>query len=464
MLDKLFPFILHLHILQLEEYQLQRFYRWIFSHYFKRAITYKKKLIWTHKANLITYLSVGYLFILCLFLINKIGVWGLVIGVIFGTQPYIFLTLGLLTLKPYEAVNRIRVKIRILHKVRNLKESGLQVIGIAGSYGKTSVKEFLYKMLKSQYKVLRTPESYNTLFGILKVVDYELDSIYDFFICEMGAYKIGEIRELSSVVEPDHAVLTGINEQHIDRFKKIENTIKAKFEVFELIPKKGICVANGLNEYILRNYERYRSNVILYGSDRNLFKYEDLKLDVNFGSQFTLVLNGQRYEVETNLLGKANIENILAASTMSFNLGIKTENIIETIKNLKPIPHRQELKTWANGLRVIDDAYSSNVTGFEAALELLNDFAGLKKYIATPGIVELGENTEAIHMELGKKIEKVCDHIYLVGESERTKALEKGISNVNKVSYIDSLDDLYRFISDIKNSIVLVENDLPDNY
>jgi len=131
-----------------------------------------------------------------------------------------------------------------------LSKNNLKVIGITGSYGKTSTKEFLYQILRQKYKVLKTPGSYNTLFGIYKVINHELDARYDFFICEMGAYKIGEIKELCDCVLPDFAILTGINEQHLERFGKIENTIKAKFEIVETLKDKATAAINHADENV----------------------------------------------------------------------------------------------------------------------------------------------------------------------------------------------------------------------
>jgi UDP-N-acetylmuramoyl-tripeptide--D-alanyl-D-alanine ligase len=380
-----------------------------------------------------------------------------------ATQSYLFLILGLLTLKPYEILNRKRVKRETHTKTLLLKQRGLKVIGIAGSYGKTSVKEFLYQILKTKYNVLRTPESYNTVFGVWKVVDYELDNQYDFFICEMGAYKIGEIKEICEMVVPDHAILTGINEQHMDRFKKIENTIKAKFEIVDYSNEKGITLVNGNNEYIQKNYAKHRSSCVLYASPSSGYNIKNIKSD-KAGSRFTLELGGNTFEASTKLIGNSNLENISAAASMAYLLGLEPQLIVEAVSHLQSIPHRQELKTWPNGLMVIDDAYSSNVTGFKAALELLKSYSAYHKVIATPGIVELGDKTTTIHKELGELADSVCDKVFLIGKNERTLSFLEGVGSKNKVMFLNSLSELPKYITDTNNTVVLIENDLPDNY
>ena len=463
MIQIFFPYVTQLHIFQLEEYSPIRFLRWIAANPFKRSDTSKKKLVWTSKAKNIFYIAVLCTIVINILLVFLYRLTGLVIGMLLATQPYIFLILGLAFLKPKEILNRNKVKKGIRSHISVLKQNKLKVIGVAGSYGKTSVKEFLYSILRTKYKVLRTPESYNTLFGISKVVEYELDDRYDYFICEMGAYKIGEIREICEMVLPDHSILTGINEQHIDRFKKIENTIKAKFEIVEYSSKTGVSVLNGANEHIRNNYSKYKSEANLYGVEQNGFYVKDIK-PTKLGCEFIIVLKGKEHKASTRLIGKSNIENILAAATMGTLLDVEPNLIIEAIGNLKPLQHRLEIKYWHNGLTVIDDAYSSNITGFKAALELLGTFDSLERIIVTPGIVELGSKTKAIHNELGTLADINCDKILLVGKNERTLALNEGINHKEKVTFISSLSELQNHVTNPNKTIVLIENDLPDNY
>ncbi|MBU0649951.1 UDP-N-acetylmuramoyl-tripeptide--D-alanyl-D-alanine ligase [Patescibacteria group bacterium] len=463
MLNTLFPYKYHLQMLQLEGYQIGRFINWLRLNYTKRQTASKSKLVWTFKAKFLFSSALFYVVVLNIALIVKLKYPGLLIGILFSTQPYLFLILGLLTLKPYEILNRFRVKNMTRAKIVSLKQSRLKVIGIAGSYGKTSVKEFLYQILRTKYNVLRTPESYNTVFGVWKVVDFELDESYDFFICEMGAYKIGEIKEICEMVLPDHAILTGINEQHLDRFKRIENTIAAKFELVDCCSKDGIVLVNGNSRYVKESYVKHRTDCILYGTPENDCRLEDIHTDQT-GSKFTLRLANETFRLHTNILGRSNLENILAAASMAHLLGMNFNTIVSAIEQLQPVPHRLELKTWPNGLRVIDDAYSSNVSGFKAALELLKSVQAQWRIIATPGIVELGSKTTDIHKELGGLADGICDQIFLIGRNAGTVSLSEGVANTNKVTFLNSLSELPRYVANIQGTVVLVENDLPDNY
>lgn len=452
---------MHLHIFQLEGYEIGRFLKWMGKNFFKRKYEVKKPLVWTGKAKFIFLVAVFYALLTIIVLILKYGVLGCITGTILTSQAYIFLILGFLTLKPYEIINRKRTKHISREKIQNLKDKGLEVIGITGSYGKTSVKDFLYQILSQEYSVLKTPESYNTLFGISKVVDLELDNHYKYFICEMGAYKIGEIKELCQTFLPDHAILTGINEQHLERFGCIENTIQGKFEIMEYSDSKGIGLVNGNNGLVMENYKKYRENSFIYAKENGEFRIENVETTPE-GSFFDLVLQDKVLRTQTPLVGKSNLENILAGASMAYLLGMSDEKIVEAIKKLKPVPHRLEIKNLEGGISIIDDSYNSNVNGFKAALDLLNSMKTENKVLVTPGIVELGDKTAKIHRELGALAEKICDLVVLVGKSERTQGLEEGIGNLNKIRFIDSITELD--FSTFKKSVVLIENDLTENY
>jgi len=462
MIAKLFPYKLQLQILQQSEYRINDFLKWIFANFFKREIENKKKLFLSSKAKALLILSVLINLLFILILTILFGITGFIVGLIFSLQPYLFLTVSVLILKPFEMAMRVWIKNISIAKLNSLKN--LTVIGITGSYGKTSVKEFLYAILRTQYKVLRTPESYNTVLGIAKVIDLELDESYQFFICEMAAYKRGEIKESAQMLQPKYAILTGINEQHLAMFGSIENTVQAKFELIDAISENGFAVINGDNGLVKENAAKYKKNFVVYGLGDFAFMAKNIKISEE-GTIFDLVLDGKTYPCKTKLIGRSQIENIVAAATMAFKLGMASAKIVEAISDLSSVPHRLEFRSRENML-VIDDAYNSNVTGFKEALRLLENFKSRPKVIVTPGIVDLGSKTLEIHQVLGMQAETICDAIVLVGRSDRTKGLALGITNQKKLHWIDSINDLSKILKTLnfKNPVVLLENDLPDNY
>lgn len=445
MLNVVFPYKIHLHILQLSEYRVGAFLRWVSKNYFKRKLEGKKPLVWTSKAKLIYYLALTFAVTETGLLTITLSLPGLFLGLILATQAYLFLTLTILAIYPFERYKREKIKIEIRSKIDGLKKKGLKIIGITGSFGKTSVKEFLYEILKTKYRVLKTPESYNTLLGIVKVIDYELDETYDFFICEMGAYKIGEIKELCEMVPPGYAILTGINEQHLERFGSIENTIQAKFELVQAVGEGSKVLLNEDNENVVKNYEKFIKDPHFYFVDPVV-----ATLRVASGLIF----------------GQSNLSNLAAATEMAKMLGMSKKEIEESMPKVKPIPHRLEIKELDYGVTLIDDAYSSNVDGFKQALDLLATFKDRPKILVTPGIVELGKKTKEVHLELGKLANEVCDKILLVGKSDRTEALAEGVNNPSKIIRLDAISQLKEVLAklNLKSPVVLLENDLPDNY
>jgi UDP-N-acetylmuramoyl-tripeptide--D-alanyl-D-alanine ligase len=446
---RFFPFIFYLHIFQLEEYKVFRFLKWLSRNLFKRNVEQKKKLAWTSKAKQIFLLALAYAVIQAVLLTYFFKIAGVFLGVLIATQSYLFIILGHLTRRPYELWNRQRVICTYREKILALKKRGLRVIGITGSYGKTSVKEHLYQILRTKYTVLRTPESYNTLFGIRDVIALELDETYDFFICEMGAYTIGEIAELCQMVPPDFSCVTAINEQHIERFGSLENTTTAKFEIIAALEDASQGLVNIDNERIKNKIteEKYKClhTYSLLG-DFAEFKAE-IKNISGSGTEFNLILSSDatRFNATTQLTGRGNIQNILAACSLSYLVGMSPEEIAQGIEKIKPLAHRLELKQLSKENLLLDDAYSSNVDGFKQALEVLKGFQKVK-IIATPGIVELGDKTEEIHAQLGPKIEESCDLIYLIGSNIRTNSIAKAINTKERVIFVSNLGRFIRIL------------------
>lgn len=460
MFNKFFPFKLQLQIYQLDEYSSIKLFKWVFTHFLTRTLENKKPLIWTQKAKGIYYLAIIIALILTIFLMYNFKLIGLILGLIIATQSYFLLTLASYILSPFEKYRKEKIKEETRSKIEKLPK--LKIIGVTGSYGKTSVKEFLYQILKTKYHVLKTPESYNTPYGIAKVVDLELDDSYEFFVCEMGAYRIGEIKETCDMVHPKYGILTGINEQHIETFGSLQNTTKGKFELIASLPDNGFGVINIDNSFIKDHYQSYKKKLVSYGYTDKNFSVRNIKNNPS-GWEFTLVLEDKEYHSKTKLLGKPNLQNILAAATMSYLLGMKPHEITAAIADLKQIPHRLELKEMQN-MTIIDDAYNSNVDGFKGAIELIKMYKQPKIFI-TPGIVDLGEHTYSIHKNLGELLTGI-DYIILVGKSVRTKGLKEGLKNKNNIIETDTFQEALREIDSLKlhYPVVLLENDLPDNY
>ena len=270
---------------------------------------------------------------------------------------------------------------------------------------------------------------------------------------------------MCEICMPDYALLTGINEQHLERFGSIENTIKAKFELVEALSDCRNAVINYDCDYIRNEFHKYCVGPVLYGSTSPKYSVSNLVF-TDTGSRFLLKLGDTTASTITPLIGYVSVQNVLAASTLAYILGVSKNEIASTLGTLKPIEHRLELKKLQGGNILIDDSYSSNRTGFEMALKTLKTYRNYKRILVTPGIVELGKLTKGIHISLGTLIDQSADHVFLIGRNERTITISEGLSDMSKVTFLNTVGEFLTKLTDgtITNSVVLLENDLPDNY
>lgn len=447
LLNIICPIILQLNIFQLEEYKPHRFLKWISKNFLTRKIQAKKPLIYTHKAKILLVIYT----VLCTSLLFL----NIYLFLILLTQPYIGLIIAILVLKPYEFLNKYRTIIETRNKVLSL--NNLKVITITGSFGKSSTKEILYQILKTKYKVLRTPESFNTIFGIAKVVDLELDDSYKFFICEMAAYKTGEIKTLCNMVPPNFGVLTGITTQHLERFGSLENTVRAKFELIDTISDKNNVVFNLADKNILNELRKRNLK-----ADNNQIIAKNIKFNKE-GSNFDFVINQNIYKVLTPLFGSANVKNIIIAGNMALKLGIKENQIVIAIEKLKPFGNRNMLTKNGN-LVVVNNTFSSNFQSFREMIETAKKIKG-KKVLVTPGIVEMGSLEGKTHEILGREAFGVFQKIILVGRNKKTLSLAKGLGN-NYEFIEDTRESYFSKIEEFKRKYdwIFLENDLTQNY
>ncbi len=340
------------------------------------------------------------------------------------------------------------------------------VIGITGSYGKTSTKFYLNKLLSAKYNVLMTPESYNTTMGVVKTVRGSLNASHEFFICEMGAKGVGEIKEICDIVHPKHSMITSIGEQHLETFGSLDNIIKTKFEIADCITD-GTVFLNYDNEYI-RN-RKTDKNKITYGIGGE-YDYTGTDISVSRkGTTFTVLHGEERQIFTTRLLGEHNVQNIVGAIAVANSFGISLAELVFPVKRLECVPHRMEILDKGNGITVIDDAFNSNPAGARAALKTLSGFEGLR-VLVTPGMVELGEREYQLNKELGEYAAGCCDIAVLVGERQappiREGLLEAGFPE-EKIHVCVSLNDGLKIAYGEKAGMprtILLENDLPDNY
>jgi len=354
--------------------------------------------------------------------------------------------------------------------VRRLTQ--LTVIGITGSYGKTSTKYILNALLSPYYPTLMTPESFNTPMGICKVIHRQLTPEHRYFIVEMGARRRRDIRTLARLVRPKIGVITAIGPQHLESFGSLENVMRTKAELLEALPGDGLAVLNFDNPHCRKLAEGLKVAFRSFGMDCP--EEVDLRAEgMSFtgrGIRFKVrTRQGEEAEFRTCLLGRHNVYNVLAAASVALACGLSLEQIAAALEKVQPVPHRLQLSQGIGGVLILDDAFNANPAGARQALEVLGSLPGRKKILVTPGLIELGELQEKANFEFGQQAAGVCDLVILVGPKQ-TQAVASGLAAAGfppeKVMVARSLAEataqLRRYVA--PGDVVLFENDLPDNY
>ena len=344
-------------------------------------------------------------------------------------------------------------------------------IGITGSYAKTSVKHILFDMLSEKYNVCMSPHSFNTPMGLTKVVLKYLKPENQILIAEMGAKQVGDIAYLCNIINPQHAIITGIGSQHLETFGSVENIKKTKNELVLALPENANVVFNMENKGARELFEECTlKNKFLAGfGEGSELKVSNVDITSN-GMTFTLEYNGKSKKCTSNLIGKHNLENILLSATFALKLGVSLEGVARAISELQPVAHRLEVIRNQN-ITVLDDAFNSSVEGSTAAVEVLSSFNGSVKICITPGMVEMGQEEFDVNEHFGEQLGKVCDYVIVVNKVNQ-EALKKGLESTEiakeNIILVDTLKQakarLNELITPDKNYVVLFENDLPDNY
>ncbi len=434
--------------------------------YWPRAA--KKKLVITARVKrLIVSTAVLYaLAALAALLIAGVSWWLLLGMALAGAMlvPYMVLLANLANRPIEKGINQyyIRDARRMLKACPDLK-----IIGITGSYGKTSVKYYLHTLLGARYDVLMTPESFNTPMGVVKTIRGSLKATHEIFLCEMGARHVGDIKEICDIVDPQMGVITSLGYQHLETFRTLDHIVGTKRELFDALPAGGPRFVNGDNEFV-KQYG-VDGDAITYGLEEgNAYRAYDLEYSEK-GTRFTVQApDGSREEFTTRLLGEHNVINITGAIAVSHELGIPLDKLKIPVRRLEGAPHRLQPIAKGNTV-IIDDAYNSNPNGAHMALRTLGMFQGVR-VLVTPGMVELGEQEDHYNYELGREATQYCDYIVLVGRRQ-TESIQRGVSDTDfdrEHFYVaENLQDAMKYVYGIVTSqklIVLLENDLPDNY
>ncbi|MBI2903578.1 MAG: UDP-N-acetylmuramoyl-tripeptide--D-alanyl-D-alanine ligase [Candidatus Methylomirabilis oxyfera] len=377
---------------------------------------------------------------------------------------------NLLLIPLEQGINR-RLVAQAAHRMRTYPG---QVVGITGSYGKTTTKFITAALLGRRYPISKTPDGVNTTMGITRVVREDLRDDHRFFVVEVAAYGPGEIREVCEFLRPKLGILTAVGVQHLERFGTPERIAETKYELIASLPSDGVAIMNADDPGCLPLIDRARREgrrTILYGIGEDArtldVRGKNIKTSSR-GSAFCVQTEAGTALLETKLLGNLNIANILGAVAAALECGVTLEEIRAGVGSLTPAPKRLEVREEGGLVKLIDVA-NANPRGAQMALDVLGQFGGGARILITPGLVELGRIEDEENRRLGRAAAAVCDYVVLVGPTQTLslrEGLREGGFSESRVLVVRHSDDVADCLRDIvrQGDILLYENRLPDTY
>lgn len=394
--------------------------------------------------------------------------------------PYLLL-LAAAIIYPAEKLIQYRFKVQARNKLKSMPE--LKVVAITGSYGKTSTKFITQAILSERYRVCATPGSYNTPMGICKVINNDLQPTDQVLILEMGARYRGNIDELCRIATPDIAVITNVGVAHLESFGSVEAIAQTKGALVRHLKPGGFAVLNGDDPEVRKMNNRDDISVLFAGlseEENHIFgkniSYDDqgcafemqVKDEVPAGGG-TFVMMKEEEQIRMPLLGQHNVRNALLAASAGLIMKLRLPTIKVALRKVEPVEHRLELKK-KDGIVVIDDAFNSNPVGARNAISVLSSFKAGRKFVITPGMIELGDRQVTENRDFGIWMARHRpDHVFLVGK-QQTKPVYEGLReggyDDGRITVVNSLFEANEKISEYlrEGDVVLYENDLPDNY
>jgi UDP-N-acetylmuramoyl-tripeptide--D-alanyl-D-alanine ligase len=453
----------------------------------------KIKLKMTARAKRITYLALTLYTMVwayfCLGLWHSDGgrltatIWLLQFPLIQSAPLWLIIANELLT--PYEK----GLQERFANEARALiKKYDPLVIGITGSYGKTSTKIVLKDVLGAVSQTFTTPGSINSYMGVTREIRERLKPEHKYAVIEMGAYYIGSIKKMCSLTPPKAGIITSIGVMHLERFGSQDAVFRAKSELAQAIPQDGILVCNGDNELTRKVAQDNPKRItLLYGMEPEKGPLDCVMYDIRseeLGSHFKIKWKGQEYEGYTGVLGRPMLSNILGVFTLVCALDIPPSVVLAALRNAKTENNRLEpvrasiasFASHVNGTPLkqgqvlrLNDAYNSNPIGFGAALDVLGSMPKGRKVLVTPGMIELGEKQVEENKMAAKKAAGICDLAVIVGNTNKdalTSGLTEGGMPQEKVKEFLTMQLALDFLSQYceDGDVVLIENDLGDVY
>lgn len=457
------------YMLQASEYHVREYLHWLARVKDFRTVERRKHIVWTAKARFLyawgwVFSALCALLGLSAFLVLPIqyALGLLLVGMLVNafTLPYALAAATLILQRVQAPIEqrRLRAVAKRLAAHRGLK------IGIAGSFGKTSMREIVRTVLSEAKKVAAPPGSFNTPLGIEQFVS-SLDGDEDVLIFELGEYYPGDVRYLSGIVGPDIGIITGVNEAHLEKFGSLKKTAETVFELAEYLGRKPLYL-NAESE-AARVHAR-RGDMLYTRENVGAWRIVSPRTDLR-GTSFTMVKGTDAIRVHSKLLGLHMVGPIAVAVDIAHTLGLSTAEIERGSAKTRAFAHRMEPRVDNAGIITIDDSYNGNPDGVAAMLDFLAGLRGYRRIYVTPGLVEMGNRTEQVHQDIGRRLAEVgIERVVLIRNSV-TPSIAKGLSDAGYTGELVWYDDALAAYAalphtTVSGDIVILQNDWPDQY
>ncbi len=335
-------------------------------------------------------------------------------------------------------------------------------IAVAGSYGKTSMKEFLSTVLAYGKNVAATPANKNVAISHAQFAK-SLTGKEDILIIEYGEGEPGDVAKFAQTTHPDRAIITGIAPAHLDRYKSVSDAAKDIFSVADGLDKQHVYVNadSSLAEPWFGSFMRYNQSGAL--------GWETSKVKVGVESlDFKLQKGKQELQLHSQLIGRHQIGPLSLVAALAHEFGLSNKQIIDAISDVKPFEHRMQPYR-LNGAWVIDDTYNGNIEGIRAGTQLLSELPAKRKQYVTPGLVDQGRETKAVHEEMGRLIAAAKPDIVVLMRNSVTKFIQQGLREANFTGELKIEQRPLEFYTNLAEfvavgDVLMLQNDWPDNY
>lgn len=460
------------YMLQSVEYRPGLYLKWFWRTRDFSRVAQRRTLDYTKPARLLLLalcLGAGLEVLVGAFLVY-LGIWrGLSGGIAFGAAlivgyPVVWAHLVIIPLLLGRWFVSLPAEERLIHDMETVfaNHKGVK-IAVAGSYGKTTMKELLATVLGEGLKVAATPANKNVSVSHARFAT-DLKGDEDVLIIEYGEGSPGDVARFARLTHPTHAVITGLAPAHLDRYKTLQAAGEDIFSVAAYLHGKHVYVNNesaSVKPFLKSSYKLFDVHGCLG------WKVTNIATGVG-GTDFRLSKGKKTLRLNSGLIGRHQAGYLAFVAALALELGLADEQVITGIAKTAPFEHRLQPYQLA-GAWIIDDTYNGNLEGIRAGTQLLTDLEAKRKIYVTPGLVDQGEETERVHLEIGRLIAAAQPNLVVLMKNSVTDFIKKGLKDGRfkgklqiETDPLDFYTNLTHFVA--KGDLVVMQNDWTDQY